>query len=640
MKNNYQNRAFSQMIKYQFILLFCCSVTLQAQTNDMAKYIRDHYTKMERYISMRDGIKLFTTIYTPKDQSKTHPILITRTPYSVIPYGEKEYPTALVPSMLFVKEGYIFVYQDVRGRWMSEGKFEDVRPHNPDKKTMNDIDESSDTYDTVDWLIKNLPSNNGKVGIYGISYPGFYATASLPGAHPAVKAVSPQAPVTDWFIGDDFHHNGAFMVMDAFKFYSSFGVPRPKPITPDKGPKPFQYYTPDNYKFFLELGALKNVKIRYFADSIKFWNDLMEHGTYDVFWKSRNIRPHLTNIKPATLVVGGLYDAEDCFGALNTYKAIEKQNSGNLNTLVMGPWFHGGWSGGTGGWYGESAEIFSDIKSDQPTSSWYQENIEFPFFQSLLNNKPDPALPEAMIFETGSNKWRKYETWPPKNSVQKSLYFHENGVLSFNEPVESTSYDEYISDPGKPVPYDDGIHMDRTREYMINDQRFASRRPDVMVYQTAELTEDITLAGPVIASLMVSTTGTDADYVVKLIDVYPDDYPNPAPNPGNIKMGGFQMMVRAEIMRGKFRNSFENPEPFTPGLATQVKYNMTDVSHCFRKGHRIMIQVQNSWFPLVDRNPQKFIDIYKADEKDFQKATNRIYHDAKNASRVLINILP
>jgi uncharacterized protein len=627
------------MIKYLFLLLFLCSSTVRAQIDDKAIFIRNKYSKKEVYIPMRDGIKLFTTIYTPKDQTRTYPILITRTPYSLKPYGENKYPGALVPSMLFVKEGYIIVYQDVRGRWMSEGKFEDVRPFNPDKKTKNDIDESSDTYDTVDWLIKNLPSNNGNVGIYGISYPGFYATASLPGAHPAVKAVSPQAPVTDWFLGDDWHHNGAFMMSDAFNFYSGFGVPRPKPITPDKGPRSYQIQTADKYKFFLELGPLKNVQDRYFSDTIQFWNDLMAHGTYDLFWKSRNIRPHLIKIKPATLVVGGFFDAEDCFGALHTYEAIEKQNPGNQNTLVMGPWFHGGWSGGTGGWYGEASEIFCDIKTDQPTSTWYQENIEFPFFQKYLKGKSDPGPPEAMIFETGSNKWRRYDTWPPKNIVQKSLYFHEDGSLSFIAPEEASSFDEYISDPAKPVPYDDGIHSERTREYMINDQRFAARRPDVMVYQTSELKEDITLAGPVIASLIVSTTGTDADYVVKLIDVYPDDYPNPEPNPGNIQLGGFQMLVRAEIMRGKFRNSFENPEPFTPGLATQVKYNMPDVAHCFRKGHRIMVQVQNSWFPLTDRNPQKFTDIYHADEKDFQKATHRIYHDKKNASSVMINIL-
>jgi hypothetical protein len=627
------------MKKPILIIILSISLSSYAQKDEKAAYISNNYIKTEHYIPMRDGVKLFTTIYEPTDKSKKHPIIITRTPYSLFPYGEDKYVRALVPSMLFAKEGYIIVYQDVRGRWMSEDKFVDIRPHNPDKKGKHDIDESSDTYDTVEWLMKNLSFHNGNVGIYGISYPGFYASASLPGSHPAVKAVSPQAPVTDWFIGDDFHHNGAFMLIDAFHFYSVFGVPRPKPITPDKGPKPFKYYTQDNYKFFLELGPLKNVQLKFFGDTLKFWNDLMKHGTYDDFWKARNIRTHLKDIKPATMVVGGFFDAEDCWGALHTYEALEKQNTGNHNYLVMGPWYHGGWSGGTGGWYGEAKEIFCDIDPEINTATWYQENVEFPFFQSFLNNEPDPGLPEAMIFETGSNKWCRYDTWPPKNSVQKNLYFHDNGILSFSAPGEGTSYDEYISDPRKPVPYDDGIHLQRTQGYMINDQRFASRRSDVMVYQTDELTEDITLAGPVIASLMVSTTGTDADYVVKLIDVYPDDYPNPESNSGNIQMGGFQMMVRAEVMRGKFRNSYENPEPFVSGMPTLVKYTMPDVAHCFRKGHRIMIQVQNSWFPLVDINPQKFTDIYHADEKDFQKATHRIYHDSKNASSVIINLL-
>lgn len=621
-----------------FLLILLCSAS-KAQTEDRESYIRSHYTKKEVYITMRDGVKLFTSIYTPKDQSKTYPFLIARTPYSLNPYGESEYPGSLVPSMLFVKEGYIFVYQDVRGRWMSEGNFEDVRPYNPDKKNRNDIDESSDTYDTVDWLIKNVSSNNGKAGIYGISYPGFYASASLPGAHPAVKAVSPQAPVTDWFIGDDFHHNGAFMLIDAFTFYSVFGVPRPKPITPDNGPEPFQFHSTDSYKFFLDLGPLKNVQARYFGDTIKFWNDLMIHGTYDKFWKDRNIRPHLKDLKPATMVVGGLYDAEDCFGALHTYEAIEKQNHGNNNTLVMGPWFHGGWSGGTGGWYGEAGEIFCDINTDKPTSTWYQENIEFPFFQKYLKDKPGPELPEATIFETGSNKWRRYETWPPENVSQMSLYFNQNGILSFTAPGEENSFDEYVSDPSDPVPYDSGIHLRRTNEYMINDQRFAAQRADVKTYRTGELKEDITLAGPVIASLLVSTTGTDADYVVKLIDVYPDDYADTEEKCTNMQIGGYQMLVRAEVMRGKFRNNYENPEPFIPGAITPVKYNMPDVAHCFRKGHRIMIQVQNSWFPLVDRNPQIFTDIYHADEKDFQKATHRIYHDKEHPSSVIINVL-
>jgi uncharacterized protein len=620
------------MKKVILLFLLFCSLPALAQENADSLYIRQNYDKVEKQISMRDGIKLFTSIYTPKNKSKKYPIMLNRTPYTVSPYGGNAYKTSLGPSMLFAREGYIFVYQDVRGKWMSEGEFEDVRPHNPNKKSKKDIDESSDTYDTIDWLIKNLPANNGRVGIYGISYPGFYSTASLPGAHPALKAVSPQAPVTDWFIGDDFHHNGAFMMMDAFSFYSSFGVPRPKPITPDKGPKSFQYPVQDNYKFYMELGALKNVKAKYFADSIKFWNDLMAHPTYDAFWKARNIRPQLTNIKPATMVVGGFFDAEDAFGALRTYEAIEKQNPNNHNMLVMGPWFHGGWSRGTG-------ESFGNISFGQATSTFYRQNIEFPFFQNLLKDKPSANLPEAMIFVTGSNEWKRFDTWPPKDAVQKTLYFHENGKLSFIAPAKKTSFDEYMSDPAKPVPYADGIHLGRTREYMIDDQRFASRRPDVLVFQTDVLSEDLTIAGPMIAKLRVSTSGTDADYVVKLIDVYPDDFPNNNPNPLNVQMGGYQMLVRGEVMRAKFRNSFEKPEPFVPNQITEVKYNIPDVAHSFKKGHRLMIQVQNSWFPLVDRNPQKFMDIYNADEKDFQKALHRIYHDSKNSSAVVVNVI-
>lgn len=581
---------------------------------------------------MRDGVKLFTSIYIPREQSKKYPILLNRTPYTVSPYGEDKYKTSLGPSMYYAREGYIFVYQDVRGKWMSEGTFVDVRPINPAKKSKKDIDESTDAYDTIDWLVKNVPANNGKVGVYGISYPGFYSTASLPGAHKALKAVSPQAPVTDWFIGDDFHHNGALMLMDAFNFYSTFGVPRPKPITPDKGPQPFNYYTNDNYKFFLDLGPVKNVKAKYFGDSIKFWNDLVTHGTYDKFWRDMNIQPHLKNVKPATMVVGGFFDAEDTYGALKTYESIEKQNSGNTNMLVMGPWFHGGWARGTG-------EQFGDIKFGHATSTWYQKEVEFPFFQHYLKDAPAPKLPEALIFETGSNQWKQFAAWPPKNVSKKELYFHAKGKLSFVKPEEKDSFDEYLSDPDRPVPYTEGVHLRRTREYMIDDQRFASRRPDVITYQTDVLEQDVTLAGPLVANLRVSTTGTDADYVVKLIDVFPDDYPNNEPNPKNVEMGGYQMLVRGEVMRGKFRNSFEKPEPFVPGEVTEVTYSLPDVAHTFKKGHRIMIQVQNSWFPLVDRNPQKFVDIYHADEADFQKAVHRIYHDSKRASSLTVTVI-
>lgn len=624
------------MIKLRFFLFFFTFFLLgkvSAQESSDSLYIIEHYTKIERYIPMRDGVKLFTSIYIPKDQTKKYPFLINRTPYTVAPYGEDKFKTSLGPDPLFIREGYIFVYQDVRGKWMSEGTYEDIRPHIDSKKGKKQIDESSDTYDTIDWLLKNIANNNGKAGIYGISYPGFYSTAALPGAHPALKAASPQAPVTDWFRGDDFHHNGAFFLTDAFNFYSSFGVPRPKPVTPDHAPNKVEFNINDNYEFFLKLGALKHVKERYFGDSIKFWNDLTAHSSLDTFWKAREIVQHLRDIKPAVLVVGGFFDAEDTFGALHTYKSIEQQNPHADNRLIIGPWFHGGWVRSTG-------SSFGDIQFGQETSIWYQKNIELPFFNYYLKGSGSFDAAEATVFVSGSNEWKNFQSWPPKETTRKQLYLHANGNLSFEKPVEASSYDEYVSDPNKPVPYQQGVNQSRSREYMIDDQRFAAKRPDVVVYQSDVLTEDVTLAGPLLAKLKVSTTGTDADYVVKLIDVYPDDAPSPEPNSEGVVMGGYQMLVRGEVLRGKFRNSFEKPEPFVPGEITDVSYTLPDVAHTFKKGHRMMIQIQHSWFPLVDRNPQKFMDIYKeAADSDFQKATQRVYHDATNASFIEVEVL-
>lgn len=613
-----------------FIFLIAVSFKATAQETDSA-YVRNNYTKIERQLTMRDGVKLFTAIYMPKDQSKKYPFLINRTPYTVAPYGEDKYKLSLGSFPALMREGFIFVYQDVRGRWMSEGNFEDIRPQNP-KKGKKDIDESTDTYDTIDWLVKNIQNNNGKAGISGISYPGFYSTTSLPNAHPALKAVSPQAPVTDWFLGDDFHHNGSLFLMDAFSFMSNFGVPRPKPITPDKGPKGFVFPIQDNYRFYLEAGSVKNLKDKYFADSIKFWNNLFKHPNLDTFWRARLITTHLTNVKPAVMVVGGFFDAEDAYGTFATYKAIEKQNPGANNILVAGPWFHGGWVRSTG-------SSFGDIQFGQPTSTYYQQNLELPFFKFYLKGEGTFNPAEANIFVTGSNEWKRFNTWPPAETESRNLYLQPNGKLAFTKVGRTDSWDEYVSDPANPVPYQDGIQARRTREYMIDDQRFAARRPDVKTYQTDVLTEDITLTGPVLANLVVATTGTDADYVVKLIDVYPEDAPNPVPNPKNLIMGGYQMLVRGEIMRGKYRNSFEKPEPFVPNTITKVNYALPDVAHTFKKGHRIMIQIQNSWFPLADRNPQQFMDIYQAEPKDFQKATQKIYHDTNNSSFITVNVL-
>jgi uncharacterized protein len=593
-------------------------------------YVKAHYTKHEYLIPMRDGVKLFTSVYVPKDAAEKYPIMLDRTPYSVAPYGVDNYRRGLGPSEKFGRDGFIFVYQDVRGCYMSEGEFVNMRPQVDGKRGPKDVDESSDTYDTVDWLIKNVPNNNGKVGIWGISYPGFYTATGIIDAHPAVKAASPQAPITDWFIGDDFHHNGALYLPHAYRFLSGFGHPRPEPTAPrQRAADPTAAL--DAYSFFLSLGPLSTVDEKYFKKDVPFWTEMMQHGTYDDYWQARNLRPHLKDIKPAVMTVGGWFDAEDLFGALNTYKTIEQSSPGAYNTLVMGPWFHGGWARGNG-------EGLGAVRFDAKTSEFYRNSIEFPFFEYWLKGKADPKLPEAYVFETGTNQWRREDAWPPKDAQPKALYLRAGGKLSFDPPAESSGYDEYVSDPEKPVPYIGGHAAAMTREHMVEDQRFAASRTDVLVYQTGALSGDMTLSGPLTASLFVSTTGTDSDWVVKLIDVYPDDYPNPDPNPAGLHMGGYQQLVRGELMRGKFRHSYSKPEPFTPGRMEKVEWVLPDVNHAFRKGHRIMIQVQSSWFPLADRNPQKFVDIYRAQSSDFVKATERVYRTAGAASCVKVSV--
>ena len=629
----YNHLTMKRLFNWLIISILALPLQAQVAVTDSA-YIRDNYVKKEVYISMRDGIKLFTAVYTPKDASKKYPIMLLRTPYTVRPYGSDKYPTSIANPTL-VREGYIFVFQDVRGRWMSEGDFVDVRPITTSRKAKTDIDESTDTYDTVDWMVKNLQNNNGRVGVRGISYPGFYATCAAIEAHPAVKAVSPQAPVTDWFIGDDFHHGGAFFVMDAFSFYPNFGRPRPKPIQP-KDLQQVEINFTDNYDFYLKMGALPNYKKKFFGDSIQFWNDLMAHPNLDDFWKARSIRQHLKNIKPAMLTVGGLFDAEDCFGAWRTYEALEKQNPTQLkNKIVMGPWFHGAWGGRSEG------QSLGNIPFGSKTSQYFQDDIEAKFFGFHLKDKGTDDIPEATIFETGSNKWTTYAEWPPKAAVSQNIYLRENRELNFTPPsvskTFSRSFTDWVSDPAHPVPYTEDVHNDRTREYMLDDQRFAARRADVLVFQTDTLTEDLTITGPIDANLFFSTTGTDADIIVKVIDVMPDN--EPQWEGAKVPMGGFQMLVRGEILRGRFRNSFEKPEAFVSEKVTEVKMQLPDIAHTFKKGHRLMVQIQSSWFPLADRNPQKFVDIYKAQDSDFQKATHRLYHDVKNASFLRFSVL-
>ena len=620
-----------------FFVLFITNLTAQ---NSDSIWVRENYYKVEKMLPMRDGISLFTAFYIPKDSSVKHPILLNRTPYSCSPYGENNFNARIYDTywINYLKEGYIIAIQDVRGRWMSEGEFVDVRPFNPNKKG-KEFDEASDTYDAIEWMVNNLPGNNKRVGCFGISYPGFYATMAALSGHPALKAVSPQAPVTDWFQGDDFHHNGAFMLMDAFDFYSGFGKPRPKPTT--IGSPGFRFPSQDNYDFYLKTGVLKNFT-KLMGDSIAFWKDLMNHPDYDAWWQARNVRNFVTNIKPAVLVVGGTFDAEDCFGAWSLYKAIEQKNNNTDNRVVMGPWYHGGWGGRSDG------SFLGNVRFGKKTSEFYQRNIEMPFFNFYLKLKGTVhGIAEATVFFTGENEWRRLKEWPLKNVEYKDIFIGADGKLSFENKSAKNTYSEYISDPARPVPYTEDVHLDRTREYMIDDQRFASRRTDVLTFSTGILQEDITLAGPLVADLMVSISTTDADFVVKLIDVFPDTfrYDTPPPPAGgrlggaSYPMGGYQMLVRGEIMRGKYRNSFAAPEAFTPGKITQVKYTLPDVAHTFKKGHRLMVQIQSSWFPLADRNPQKFVDIYKADDSDFQKATIKIYHDGVNASKIVLPVL-
>lgn len=640
-------------MKAFIITFFLITTCVYAQTINQ-EWVTKHYSKKEINIPMRDGTKLYTVVYAPKDNSfdeteakdlkEKHPFLMMRTPYSCAPYGESNFSKRLYETHWrnYLKEGYIIVIQDVRGRWMSEGTFEDVRPFNAKAsrasattKNKTDIDEASDTYDAVDWLVKNIPNNNGNVGVFGISYPGFYSTMAALSGHPAIKAVSPQAPVTDWFMGDDFHHNGAFMLNDAFSFYTSFGQPRPKPTT--IGPKEFNFYTNDNYKFYLETGALSNFS-KLMGDSILFWKDVMNHPNYDSWWKARDARVGCKNIKPAMLVVGGLFDAEDCYGAWELYKAIEKQSTITNNKIVMGPWFHGGWGRSKGDYLG-------NIRFGSNTSEYYQQQIELPFFNYHLKAKGNlNTLSEATVFFTGENQWKKLDTWPPKNAIATNLYFSENETLSFSTPQKSSSSTSYVSDPSKPVPYTEGVKTFRTREYMTDDQRFASGRTDVLTFKTPILESDLTVAGNITANLKISISTTDADFIVKLIDVFPDDYvyDTLVYGKGNgtaYEMGGYQMLVRGEIMRGKFRQSFEKPEAFVPNEITTVTFKLPDVAHTFIKGHRLMVQVQSSWFPLADRNPQQFIDIYHCNDKDFVKSEIKLHHDATNASSIVLPIV-
>ena len=631
-------------IRVLYFSIAAILITIAAAAQDkpaepQEDYVKAHYTKYEYRIPMRDGVRLFSAVYVPKDASQTYPFLMDRTPYSVAPYGEDQYPKRLGPSDEFEKAGYIFVYQDVRGRYMSEGTFVEMRPHIDVKKSPKDVDDSSDTYDTIEFLLKHVPNNNGRVGIWGISYPGFYTSASIIDSHPALKAASPQAPMTNLFMGDDAYHGGAFMLDANFGFYVFF-KPQENPTLPPRS-FAFDFGTPNAYEFYLNAGPTSNLDTKYLKGANPLFNDQMYHTTYDDYWKARDLSQHMRNIRCAVLVVGGWFDAEDLSGPFRTYYAIETSNPGTVNTIVEGPWVHGGWARNDG-------DRLGDVKFNAKTSEYFRKNIQFPFFEYYLKDK-GAQMPEAYMFETGSNVWRKYDVWPPARSKPQMLYFHAGGKLSFDPPNGNEGSDSYVSDPAHPVPFVGYVTDTVPQRYMVDDQRFASTRTDVLVYQTDPLTEDVTIAGPISPKLKVATTGTDSDFVVKLIDVYPNDFPDPDTGSAigkrvidtpALRMGGYQQLLRGEPMRGKFRNSWEKPEPFAPGKMAEVDFTMPDLDHTFRKGHRIMVQVQSSWFPLVDRNPQTFTDIPNAIPSNFKPATETIFHSADAASGVEVLVLP
>ncbi|QHW01009.1 CocE/NonD family hydrolase [Spirosoma endbachense] len=604
------------------------SPTLPTAAQD-SLYLRQTYQKREVMVPMRDGTRLFTQIYAPKDTLTPHPILLWRTPFGCQPYGPDLFRRKVGPNPFTLRDNYIMVYQDVRGRWASEGSFVQLTPHLDQKKTPTQVDEASDTYDTIDWLLDNLPGHNGRVGQWGSSYPGFFTSAGSLSGHPALVASSPQAPVSNLW-RDDAFHNGAFMLAANFRFYRLF-QPHPKP-TQTNPPALFEADDADGYRFYLSMGPTANSETGYYRNRNPYYHENVDHPTYDAHWQRRTILPHLRGIKHAILVVGGWFDAEDLYGTFHTYQAIEGQNPGIQNRIVVGPWVHGGW-------IRPSGQTLADQDFGTQPLPFYQQTIEAPFFRHYLLDPSGPFdLPEATLFETGTNRWRTFDTYPPRNLTSRTLYLQAGGKLGFEAPTAARSFSEFLSDPAHPVPYSPRINDGFSKDYMVDDQRFALARPDVLTFQTEPLGADLTLAGPILANLLVSTTGTDADWVVKLVDAYPADTPpNPA-KPG-VVFAHYQQLVRMEILRGKYRNNPSQPQPFQPGRPTAIAVELQDVLHTFKKGHRLLVQVQSSCFPWADRNPQTFVDIFQAKPGDYQKATHRVYHGQGAPSRITVGIL-
>ena len=617
-------------------LIFASCDTKEVEEN----FIEQNYTITEVDIPMRDGIKLHTVIYTPNDQSQAYPILMQRTPYNASPYRRGNLRTSIGPNKHLMRELNIIVYQDVRGRWMSEGVYDNMRAYIPNKKDSTVTDETTDTYDTIDWLIKNVENNNGKVGTWGISYPGHYATVSTIDAHPALKAASPQACIGDFYF-DDFHHNGAFL-LSYFRAVSLFGTFKDTPTDTAWYSLP-NLNTQDQYQFFLDKGPLKNLNSYFQYDKLDdvsprdpnqiddfFWKEIVEHPNYDSVWQSKGIIQHLDKVPSsvATMIVGGWFDAEDLYGPLETYKGIEKHGKNNYNTMVFGPWDHGGWS------RDRARNAVGNYYFGDSISLNYQTQIETKFFNHFLkgDGSNESGLPEAYVYDSGKLAWSEMATWPPNKAVKESYYLNSNGELKTSHNGKRTSSSKFVSDVKRPVPYSEDIKTVFTpRKYMTDDQRFAARRPDVLVFETDVLTEDLTLAGEIIAKLKVATTGTAADWVVKVIDVHPSDSEENNKNMQNhLKMSNYHLMVRSEVLRGRFRESFENPKPFSPNKKTDVNIKLQDVYHTFKKGHKLQIQVQSTWFPLIDLNPQTYVDnIFMADEEDFKTQTHTVFSDSK-----------
>ena len=578
----------------------------------------------EVMIPMRDGIKLHTLIFIPKKLSGPLPIIMSRTPYGIAGSAGRLQGSYRE----LADEGYIFVFQDIRGKYGSEGAFVMLRPKR-DPRDPGSIDEGTDAYDTIDWLLKNVPGNNGRVGLIGVSYDGWLTAMAMLEPHPALKAVSPQAPPADMWLGDDFFHNGAFRLSYGFEYSTRMET--------SKQQEPFDFNRYDTFDWYLALGPLSNVNARYLQGRIPTWNDFVAHPFYDDFWKRQTLVPYLTSVQVPTLNVAGWWDQEDFYGPLRIYEVLEKHDERGLNFLVVGPWNHGGWNRSEG-------DSLGPVQFGSATSNYFRENIQAPWFAFFLKNKGELPIKEALTFEAGANTWRAWDDWPPRSkTTDRNLYFRADGKLSFEAPADigDAACDRYISDPNHPVPY-------RRRPiqptyfsggsgwpvWLVEDQRFVDDRPDVVSWESAVFDEDITIAGKIEAHLFASTTGSDSDWIVKLIDVYPEKMPE------NWKTAGYQLMVANEVFRGRYRKSFERPEPIPPDEVIAYTIDLHSQNYCFKKGHRIMVQVQSSWFPLIDRNPQAFVpNIFAAKAEDFRTATQCIWRSAKTPSHVTVAVV-